>query len=77
MMARLLTTMVSGPEVLDSPTASVTVMVTVEFPAAVGVPVMFTVSVLLEARDKPAGRVPEAMDHVSGGTPPVAVTGPV
>ena len=76
-MARLLTTIVNGPEVLDSPTASVSMMVIVAFPAAVGVPVILTVFVLLEARDNPAGRVPDAMDQLRGGTPPVAVTGPV
>jgi hypothetical protein len=38
---------------------------------------MFTVSVLLEPKDNPAGSVPDAMVHARGGTPPVAVTGAV
>jgi hypothetical protein len=73
--ASVLTTMLSGPEVLDAPVASVTIMVNVEFPAAVALPVIFTVSVVLGAKERPAGKLPDAMAQVSGGTPPVAITG--
>ena len=70
-----LTTMLSGPEVLEAPVASVTLIVNVEFPAVVALPVIFTVSVVLAPNMRPAGKLPEAMVQVSGGTPPVAVTG--
>jgi hypothetical protein len=36
---------------------------------------MFTVSVLLEPKDNPAGSVPDDKVQASGGTPPVAVIG--
>ena len=73
--ASVLTTILSGPDVLEAPVASVTVMVKVEFPAVVALPVMFTVSVALGASERPAGKLPDAIVHDNGGTPPVAVTG--
>ena len=73
--ASVLTTILSGPDVLEVPVTSVTVMVKVEFPAVVGWPVMFTVSVVLGASESPAGKLPDAIVHANGGTPPVAVTG--
>src|ERR1700678_94261 len=73
--ASVLTTIFSGPEVLEAPVASVTVTVNVEFPDAVGLPVMLTVSVVLDAKERPAGKLPDAIVHDNGGTPPVAVTG--
>ena len=70
-----LTTMLSGPDVLEAPVESVSVTVNVEFPDVVGLPTMFTVSVVLEAKERPAGKLPEAMVQDNGGTPPVAVMG--
>jgi hypothetical protein len=48
---------------------SVTVAVKFEVPVAVGVPEMVP---LVAARVSPAGRLPEVMDHVYAGVPPVA-----
>jgi hypothetical protein len=73
--ASVLTTILSGPDVLEAPVASVTVTVKVEFPDAVALPVMLTVSVVLDAKERPAGKLPDAMVQDNGGTPPVAVTG--
>jgi hypothetical protein len=73
--ASVLTTIFSGPDVLEAPVASVTAIVKFEFPPIVGVPVMFTVSPVLAAKERPAGKLPDAMVHFKGGTPPVAVTG--
>ena len=72
--ASVLTTIFNACE-LDAPVASVTFTVKLEFPAVVAFPVIFTVSVLLDANDSPAGKLPEAIVHFRGGTPPVAVTG--
>ena len=47
---------------------SVTDTVKLELPLAVGVPVM---TPALES-DRPAGRLPEAIDHVYPGVPPLA-----
>jgi hypothetical protein len=47
---------------------SVSLKVTLEVPAAVGVPVMAPVVAL---RLRPAGSVPDTMVHISGATPPV------
>jgi hypothetical protein len=52
----------------DAP--SVTRAVNVEFPAAVGVPVMAP----LELSDNPAGKLPDTMFHVYGAVPPPAVS---
>ena len=70
-----LTTMLSGPEVFEAPVASVTLTVNIQFPAAVALPVIFTVSVVLEPKTRPVGKLPEARAQVNGGTPPVAMTG--
>lgn len=51
---------------------SVTVVVKVEVPVAVGVPEMVPV---VAARVKPAGRLPELIDHEYNGVPPVAESG--
>jgi hypothetical protein len=51
---------------------SVTVVVKVEVPVAVGVPEMVPV---VAARVRPAGRLPELIDHVYDGVPPVADSG--
>jgi len=60
--------------VLVRPLASVTLMVTVWFaPAVVGVPVTFTVLVVLLERDSPAGKAVNV--QVYGPTPPLTVTG--
>jgi len=60
--------------VLDSPLASVTLIVTVWLaPAVVGVPVTLTVFVVLLERDSPAGKA--VNDQVYGPTPPLEVTG--
>jgi hypothetical protein len=50
------------------PVLSVTVNVTVELPAAVGVPLTTPV---LALRDKPVGKTPPTKIHVSGAVPPV------
>ena len=51
---------------------SFTVAVKLEVPVAVGVPEMVPV---VAARLSPAGRLPELIDHVYDGLPPVAVIG--
>jgi hypothetical protein len=53
---------------------SVTLIVKLNVPCAVGVPEIGTEFVVLAPRDNPAGRLPDAMDHVNGATPPVAST---
>src|ERR1700722_19245764 len=73
--AKVLTTMFSGCDVADAPVASVRPIVNVELPPVVGLPTMFTVSVLLAASESPAGKLPETTVQLKGGTPPVAVTG--
>jgi hypothetical protein len=56
--------------------ASVTFIVTVWFaPAVVGVPVIFTVLVVLLERDNPAGKA--VNDQVYGPTPPLRETAEV
>jgi hypothetical protein len=50
-------------------TLSVTLAVKLEVPPVVGVPVIAPVEA---TRESPAGRLPEASDHVSGVVPPVA-----
>jgi hypothetical protein len=51
---------------------SATATVKLPVPAVVGVPLMTPVA---GSMDRPAGREPELMDHVSGGVPPEATTG--
>ena len=51
---------------------SVTVAVKLEVPTAVGIPEMVPV---VAARFRPAGRLPELIDHVYDGVPPVADRG--
>jgi hypothetical protein len=46
----------------------------VDTPATVALPVIFTVSVVLDPNANPFGSVPDDKVHFSGGTPPVAVT---
>ena len=53
---------------------SVTLIVKLNVPCAVGVPEIRTEFVVLAPRDNPAGRLPDAIDHVNGATPPVAST---
>jgi hypothetical protein len=67
--------MFNGCDEADEPAASVTPMVNVELPPVVGLPTMFTVSVVLAASESPAGKLPEATVQLKGGTPPVAITG--
>ena len=50
---------------------SVTPTVKFDVPAAVGVPVIAPDEAF---KDKPAGRVPVAIDHVYGAVPPLATT---
>jgi hypothetical protein len=60
--------------VLERPWASVTLIVAVWFaPALVGVPVTFTVLLVLLERESPAGKA--VNDQVYGPTPPVMLTG--
>ena len=60
--------------VLERPLASVTLIVTVWLaPAVVGVPVTFTVLLVLLESERPAGKA--VNDHVYGPTPPFRVTG--
>ena len=74
-IASELTTIVSCCEAGGSPAdASVTVIVNVELPAAVALPVICTVPVVLLESLSPAGSAPAVIDHDRGGTPPVAVT---
>jgi len=62
--------------VAKRPCASVTLTVTVWFaPAVFGVPVTFTVLLVLLERESPAGKA--VKDQVYGATPPVIVTGAV
>ena len=60
--------------VLVRPLESVTLIVTVWLaPAVVGVPVTFTVLLVLLESERPAGKA--VNDHVYGPTPPFKVTG--
>ena len=73
-----LVVMVSAPAtevekslVADPPKASTTLIVKLEAPGVVGVPVMAPDP---EAKPNPAGRAPAETDQVRGAVPPVAVT---
>ena len=55
--------------VKNSLALSVTCTVKPKDPAVVGVPLMMPVP---GSKDNPGGSVPDAMDHVYGGVPPVA-----
>jgi len=55
---------------VDTDALSVTLIVRLEVPAAVGVP-----EIVLPERLSPAGSDPVAMDQVYGGDPPVAFSG--
>lgn len=60
--------------VLERPLESITLIVTVWLaPARVGVPVTFTVLLVLLERESPGGSAVD--DHVYGPTPPFMVTG--
>ena len=72
-IARLLTLIDKDAEA-EALFESVTLIVKLNVPCAVGVPEMSTEFVVLVPRDNPAGRLPDAMDHVNGATPPVAST---
>jgi hypothetical protein len=62
----------SGSEAVEAPASeSVTVAVKVKVPAVVHVPVIAPVEAL---RLSAGGSEPLLIDHVSGGTPPVAVS---
>ena len=56
-------------EIAMTPVESVTLMVKVELPAVVGVPVIAPVMVF---NIRPAGRDPDAIENVYPGTPPAA-----
>ena len=73
MIARLLTLIVSCCEA-EAPVESVTLMVKVNEPCAVGVPEIATELLELAEMESPPGRAPEAIDHVNGATPPDAPT---
>jgi len=63
-IARLLIRMLNDEEVADAPAESVTLMVKVNVPCAVGVPEINTELVELDPSESPLGTVPEAIDHV-------------
>lgn len=60
--------------VAEVPFESFTMMVKVELTCAVGVPEIVTERVVLLPSESPAVSEPDAMDHIRGGTPPVALT---
>jgi hypothetical protein len=66
--------MVKDWDVADAPVESVTLMVNVKVPWAVGVPEIRTELVELASSDKPPGKEPDATDHANGATPPDALT---
>jgi hypothetical protein len=73
LIARLLT-LIDKDADAEVPLESVTLIVKLNVPCAVGVPEIRTEFVVLAPRDNPVGRLPDAMDHVNGATPPVAST---
>jgi hypothetical protein len=73
LIARLLTLIDKDAEA-EALFESVTLIVKLNVPCAVGVPEMSTELVVLVPRDNPAGRLPDAIDHVNGAAPPVAST---
>lgn len=60
--------------VAEVPFESFTMMVKVELTCAVGVPEIAIEPVVLVPSESPAVSDPDAMDHMKGGTPPVAFT---
>jgi len=70
-------TMLKDCEVAERPPASVILIVMVDVPCVFGVPVTFTVFVVLDANVSPLGKEPDAIVHVNGATPPVSFTLPL
>jgi len=73
-IARLPTLIVNDGESEEAPVESATFTVKVNDPCASGVPVIVTELVVLDDKESPVGRVPEAIDQEKGATPPVAFT---
>jgi hypothetical protein len=74
--AALVTTMVNCCDTelapVVEPDESVTLRVTVELPAAVGVPLITAAPVFaLAFRVSPAGKVPDVICHLNGAVPPL------
>jgi len=63
LIARLLTLIDKAADA-EALFESVTLIVKLNVPCVVGVPEIRTEFVVLAPRDKPAGRLPDAMDHV-------------
>lgn len=64
----------SDEETAEAPAESSTLSVNVKTPLAVGVPVIETESPVLELRDRPGGKAPDARDQLKGDTPPDSAT---
>jgi hypothetical protein len=62
-------TTIDSAFVAEAPTVSATLAVKLEVPVAVGVPVIAPEDVV---RVRPAGRLPDEIDHVREPVPPVA-----
>lgn len=60
----------NAEERAEAPVESRTFRVNVKTPLEVGVPLTVTESLVLEPRDNPGGKAPEASDQVKGATPP-------
>lgn len=70
-------TMLRDCDWAEKPFESVAFMVKVAVPGTVGVPVRVILPPVLEPRPIPAGKVPDANDHVNGGIPPALLMLPV
>ena len=64
-------TVIDSAFVAEAPTLSATFAVKLDAPEAVGVPVIAPLEATI---DRPAGRLPEDIDHVSGDVPPVTAS---